>query len=145
MASSVYNRGKKMLGNGDAIWGSTTIGVILVASGYTPDVDHNFVSDLTAELSGGNYVRKVLASKAVTENDTDDRFEYAATAVTWTALEAAAGSPTKAIIYDNTNGSDATRDLIAWIELQSPPVPNGGDYVVQWDQAAGVQDLIRLT
>ena len=145
MASSVYNRGKKMLGNGDTIWGTQVIGVILVASGYTPDVDHNFVSDLTAELSGGNYVRKVLASKAVTENDTDDRFEYAATAVTWTALEAAAGSPTKAIIYDNTNGSDATRDLIAWIELQSPPVPNGGDYVVQWDQSAGIQDLIRLT
>lgn len=145
MASSVYNRGKKMLGNGDTIWGTQVIGVILVASGYTPDVDHNFVSDLTNELSGGNYSRKTLASKGITENDTADRFEYEAAAVTWTALEAAAGSPTKAVIYDNTNGTDATRDLICWIELQTPPVPNGGDYVVQWDQSAGVQDLIRLT
>ena len=49
----------------------------------------------------------------------------------WTALGAAAGSPVAAIVY-KYNVSDASAELVAKIDLTSPPIPNGGDYTVQW-------------
>ena len=137
MASFLYNRGKLIMVDGTVTWGTTVVNCLLVTSSYTPNADHNFVSEVTAnELSGGNYVRKTLANEAgPTEDDTNDRITYNADDITWTALQAAAGTPAYAIIYDDTAGTDATKELIAWITLTSPPTPNGGDYQVQWDAA----------
>ncbi len=141
--ANVYTRGKLAMTDGTlgaAGWttGGANIGVLLVTSSYTYDPDHDFVSDITNELSGGGYVRQTgLASRTVAENDTNDRIEYDAADVTFPSLDLAAGQPAAAIVYNNAPGSDATRQLLARVTLPGAPAPNGGDYTITWD-AAGV-------
>lgn len=134
MASIVYNRGAKILVDGTVDWdGSPDVRAALVTSTYTPDKDHNTVSQLTNELSGGNYVRKVTASRVITENDASDRVELDLADITWTALQAAAGTPKYLILYLHDAGGDAASQLIAALDLgASPPTPNGGDYTVSF-------------
>lgn len=131
MASFLFNRGKFLLGTGGVVWGTTDVRVLLVTSGYTFDADHATVSQITNELSGGGYVRKTTAGGVATQNNTNDRVEYDMNDIVWTALGAAAGNPVAAIVY-KYNASDASAELIAKIDLTSPPIPNGGDVTVQW-------------
>ncbi|MEQ1494502.1 MAG: hypothetical protein ABL912_01910 [Novosphingobium sp.] len=140
MASGVYNRGAKIITDGTVDWdGATTAGVLLVTSSYTPNKDHNVVTDLTNELSGSGYVRKTSASRTLTENDTLDRVEYDLADITWNALGAAAGTPKYAIIYYEGASTDGTRELIAFIDLGSAPTPDGSNYKVSWDAAGAFQ------
>ena len=144
--ANVYNRGKLVMTDGTlGVDGWTTggadVGVLLVAAGYTYDADHNFVSDITNELSGGGYARQTgLTGRTATEDDANDRVSYDAANVVFPSLDIAAGQPVAAIVYNNTPGTDATRQLIARVVLNTPPTPNGGDYTVIWD-AAGVLTL----
>jgi hypothetical protein len=139
--ANVYNRGKLVMTDGTVDWdGATALGVILVTSTYVYNADHNFVSDLTNELAGGGYARQTLAGRTQVEDDVNDRIEFDATDTTFPTLGAAAGNPAHAIVYDNTTGLDTTRDLICMVTLTAPPVPNGGDYTIQWD-ATGVLTL----
>lgn len=48
------------------------------------------------------------------------------------------------VIYDNTPGTEATKDLIAFIDTATglPVTPNGGDIIVQWDN--GVNRIFKL-
>lgn len=146
MASGVYNRGKLKFMNGSHVWGTTAVGVALVTSTYVPNADHNFVSDLTNELSGGNYARvTTIGSQSVTEDDTNDRADVEGAKVTFTSLQAAAGTPQYAIVYDNTNGTDATRDLLCWIDLGTPATPDGNNYEIRWSGVDGTGDIIRAS
>ncbi len=151
MASGVYNRGKAILGGasvtaGPHVWGTTAVGIALVTSSYTPNADHNFVSDLTNELSGGGYARITsMTSQSITENDTNDRTEYDAAKTTFTSLGAAAGTPAYAIVYDNTGGSDAARELLCWVDLGAAPAPDGNNYEVRWNSVDGTGTVMRLT
>lgn len=139
MASLVTNRGKVILvTNG---WAGTSYRVALVTASYTPSADHNFVADLTNELSGGNYARQTLASLTVTENDTDDRAQLDAADTVFSSLQLAAGTPRYAVVYRNVT-NDADSPIIAAIDLGDPPTaPTGADFTVAWD-ATGI---IRLT
>ena len=138
MASAMYNRGARLMSDGTIDWdGATDVRILLTTSSYTPDRDHNFVSDVTNELSGGGYVRKATASRSVTEDDANDRVILDLADVTYTALGAVAGTPKYAVFYVEA-GTDATRALICWIDLGSAPAPNGGDYTLQWDGTVGI-------
>lgn len=60
-------------------------------------------------------------------------------------LTAVTGDPFESIvIYDNTPGTEATKDLIAFIDTATglPTTPNGGDITVQWD--AGANRIFKL-
>jgi hypothetical protein len=144
--ANVYNRGKLVMADGtlgSSGWTSAgaDVGVLLVAAGYAYDPDHNFVSDITNELSGGGYARQTgLTGRAATEDDANDRVSYDAANTVFASLDAAAGQPVAAIVYNNAPGTDATRHLIAHVVLSAPPAPNGGDYTITWD-AAGVLNL----
>lgn len=141
MASGVYNRGKYNLSNGVADFGADTILVALVTSSYTPSEAHNVVADLTNELSGGSYARGTLATKTVTENDSTNRIEFKADAQVFALLGAAAGTPKYAILIDDTLANDP---LICWIDLGSAPTPDGTDYTIYWNGAAGNQIVFYL-
>lgn len=122
------------LGAGGWATGGADIGVLLVTSGYTYDPDHNFVSDITNELSGGGYARQTgLSSRTISENDTADQIEYDAADVTFSSLDIAAGQPVAAIVFNNAPGSDATRQVLSRNVLTGPAVPNGGNYTITWD------------
>lgn len=142
MSSGLYNRGAYLIAANILDWGGPTdIRVLLVTAAYVPDRTENTVSQLVAnELSAGggsNYVRMATAGRTVTENDGSNQVELNASDITWVALGVAAGTPAYAIVYYEGGGTDATRELICYLELVSvpPPVPppNGGDYTVAWD------------
>ena len=139
MASGVYNRGKLLLATRG--WLALDLRLALVTSSYTPDDVHNVVSELSGELSGGGYARATLTQTTPTEDDANDRATRDAADVTFPSLALAAGTPRYAIVYHEGAGTDATRELVCWIDLGTTgTAPEGTDYVVQWD-ASGVVRL----
>ena len=138
MASFLYQKGvTESLKSEDLIAG--TIKVLLVTSGYTPNKDHDFVSDLvpgTNELSGFGYERKTLTNKTLTEDDANDRAVFDdGDDVTWTAIDA--GTAAAAVLFiQKTNDADSI--LLAYIDSGGFPfTTNGGDLVIEWN-AAGI-------
>lgn len=128
MASGVYNNAKQ--GGDQFVWTTDTIQMLLNSASYTFDPDHDVVNDVdTNELSGTGYVRKTLASKTVTVDDTNDEVRYDAADVTWTGANfgTVAGGVIFKFITDDTDSVP-----IAWVELTSPAVTNGGDFTFQF-------------
>jgi hypothetical protein len=140
MASITTNKLRTLLLNAGIDLLSNTIKVMLVQASYTPDPDHNYVNSITAatskEISGTGYAagfggsgRKTLASKTVTQDDTNDVAYFDALDVTWTAIDAGTVG-FAAIIKEVTTDSDSP--LLCVVDV-SPDVPtNGGDYTIQW-------------
>jgi len=142
MASQVYNQFKKYIADGTIDLDSNNIWVALVMTNTTVDTENDgieHIGDFTTldECDGANYVRKALASKAVTVNDANDRAEFDAADVTWSSL----GNGTRAIqgvlVYvdsdnDGASADDATNDVIAYVEFTSTVNPGGGDFTIQW-------------
>jgi len=137
MASGMYNRGNARIVDQSFDWTATAVGVLMATGTYVPNVDHNFVTDITNELSGGGYARvTAIASRTITEDDANDRVALDGADITFTSLGVAAGTPRYVVIYDNTNGTDGTRDLVGWIDLSgAAPVPDGNNYNVAWNAA----------
>lgn len=130
MASVVYNNAKKLLGDGSTNWTSNTYRIALVTSSYTPDiVNHVYVSSLTNELTGTNYVRKDLTNKSVFVDNTNNRADYKADNLTWTGINA--GTASAAVLY-KFGTTDADSVLIAYIDF-TDTVTNGGDFTLKWD------------
>lgn len=123
-----YNRGKALLANGGVDWDTTDIRALMVTSTYTFNADHNFVSDITNELTGGTYVRKSL-TRTVVENDTNDRAELTIANVLWTALSAT-GTPAAFVVY-KFNAADGSAELISYHDFTATPT-NGGDFTVSF-------------
>lgn len=116
MASLVYNEGAYQLRNGGSVVFSTdTIEIILTKSTYTADKDDTNSVYAAAEISGvsgytggfGGAGRKVLASKTITKDTTNDRVVYdAADPSAWTL--GAGDTVGGCIIGKKGSASDAT-------------------------------------
>ena len=144
MASGSYNRGVKELLNGTTDFLTATIKCALLATAtpYTYNPDHDFMdaggaNDPTdAELSVTGYTggfggagRKTLASKTITENDTDNRVEFDAADLTWTVLSTGQTIEGAVIIKEVTN--DAATVLYAFLDPTNVPT-NGSDITLQF-------------
>src|SRR5678815_3965383 len=82
MASFVTNAGADGLTSGGGItWASDTIRARLVATSATLNKDD---TSMTAYTKIGT--DQTLASKTKTKNTTDDRIDFSAAALTWTAV-----------------------------------------------------------
>lgn len=135
---NAYNRSGFLLGSAQLDFGpsGSDLRVMLATTSYVPDLDHDFVSSVVAaELSGGNYVRKALASKTWTLSDAADASIFTAANVVWSALLLAAGTPRYAVVFKQVT-NDADSPLVSVAELPATP-PTGSDYTVQWD-ASGI-------
>ena len=146
MASNLYHEGvrriidRAMAGNIDLL--ADTIKVLLVGTAYTPDKDHQFISDVSgSELSGTGYTggfggsgRKTLASKAIGKSDSTDKTYFDAADLTWTAINA---GTVGFLILAKEITNDASSPIFACIDVSPDIATNGGDYSVQWD-AAGI-------
>lgn len=109
---------------------------------HVPNKDDQFLDDLGAddfidgELSGPGYVagfggsgRLTLASKTGVYDTVNDRWEFDAADVTWTAINA--GTIVQAsLLKEITN--DAASPIIANVDV-ADTVTNGGDVTIQWD------------
>lgn len=129
MSHVVYNRGKFRILNRTAV---TTYKALLAQPAYSANADHNFVSEVTNELTGGTYVRKTLASVTVTEDDTNDRALFTSDAVTWTALATVAAAQQAGwfVIFEDLGGADTANPLIVALDL-TDFTTDGNDLTVQ--------------
>lgn len=112
-----YNKGKKNLGDTIDI-GSDAFAVLLTTSTYTPAQTHEFVSDITNEVTGNGYSRKVLSS--VTWTEADGTVTFDSDDPVWTA---SGGSIVARywILFDNTPATDAGKQLLAYGLLDDTP------------------------
>jgi hypothetical protein len=146
MASGWYNSGKRDILDGTIDLVNDTIKVLLVTGSYTPNADHDFADDVnTNELSGTGYTggfggagRKTLAGKSFSTDNANDRAEFTFNAVVWSAINA--GTAQYAILLKEITNDGASR-LIAYLDLGSPVVTNGGDFTMTPDATAGALQL----
>ena len=137
MASFVYTPAKTAILNGDIDFAVDDIRLALVMTNTTADTDQDManIADITTldEMDGANYARKSLAGEAVNEDAANNRAEFDATDVTWTALGAGTRQVAGAVLYKHvTNDADAV--LIAYIDTGGFPfTANGGDVTVTWN------------
>lgn len=109
-----------------------TIKVLLVTSSITVNEDHDVVSDIVAaEIAVTGYTggfggsgRKSLSTKTVTVNKTDNRGDFGAANLSWTALATGATIGGAVVFKELTN--DASSPLIAFLALTNTPT-NGSD------------------
>lgn len=128
----------RLMGAGNA--GSDTFKVMLLKNTYTPNKDHDLVSEINAhECDATGYTpgfagagRKTLSSPTITVDDTNDRAVFdAADPATWTALGGATNNTLRyvAVIWENT--SDAASIVLAVLDMGADKATNGGDFSVQ--------------
>lgn len=146
MASLVYNTAKRDLMNGTIDLDTNDIRVMLVKTSYTEDDAHTFVDDATAndpashEVVATNYVRKALASEAVVVDQPNNRAEFDAADVVWTALGGATNDTVKGAVVYKHNAADTAAELICFIDFPSDFATNGSDLTIQFD-AQGILQL----
>lgn len=150
MASGWFNRAKKEIFDGTIDLVADTIKVMLVTSGYTFNPDDDFIGSGGgtpggSELSGTGYTagfggagRKTLGTKSITEDDANNRAEFTAGNLTWTAINAGTAA---ACILVKEGTTDADSKLIAYIDTGGfPKTTNGGDFSITWN-AEGILQI----
>jgi len=137
MANFVYNRGAYVIAKYDVE--SVTWGVMLMKNSYSPDRDHDYVDDISAdECDATNYVRKAIANPAISVDDANDRIEIDSdNPTTWTSLGGAVDNTLGGFVIYRNSGADATSELVAWIDtVTGTPdfdfVTQGGDFSIEF-------------
>lgn len=135
MSNVVYNEAKRAIFAGEIDLNADDIRVLLVMTNTTIDSENDSivnVDDFTTldEFDGANYARKALANEAVNKDTTNDRAEFDADDVTWTALGAGTRDCDGALVYKHVN--DDT-DSIPIVYLDFSATPDGNDFTIQWN------------
>jgi hypothetical protein len=110
-------------------------------TGYTPDIDAHQVwadtgvsSTEYSTASGYTAGGKTLASKSVTQDNTNDRALFDAADVTWTALgPLSPATPSHIIIWNDTPTSPA--DPLICYGVWGTTATNGGDITWAWSSS----------
>ncbi len=154
MASFHYNETAKKVYDATLDMLVDTIKVGLSTSTHVPIRDDDFLDEsgaddfIDGELSGTGYTagfggagRKTLASKTIVVDKPNDRAEFDAADVTWTAISA--GTAAQATLMKEIT-NDAASLTIANVDTGGfPIVTNGGDLTIQWN-AEGIIQLATV-
>ena len=139
MASFVYTNAKRALlaGEIDLDTSGDDIRVLLVMTNTTADTEEDVavIDDFTTldEYDGANYVRKALAGEAVAADNANDRGEFDANDITWTALGVGTRQAQAMIVYKHIT-DDTDSIPLAFIDTGGFPFDgNGGDVAVTWN------------
>lgn len=128
------SKGVQHFANGDVSWGSNTIKVALINSGYTP----NYATDefFSVAISGGN-----ITSAGVTlGTKTNVGGKLSAASTTWTSVT---GSQVIYLIC-YVGGTAGSGDFLLFgidTGTNLPVTPNGGDILATWDGTNGIATL----
>lgn len=140
MADLVFNNFKELLLKKDTDFVNDTLKVMLLTSSASPDQDaHDFIDDLSAnEVSGAGYSAggATLASKAVTQDNTDNEGVFDANDVSWTTATITARY---AVLYRDS-GSAATSPVIAIWDFTTDKSSSGGTFQLTWN-AEGILNV----
>lgn len=135
--SFFYNNAKHQLALGNLDFATDDLRVALVMTNTTVDTEDDviFLTAFTTldEMDGANYVRKAFAGEALTKDSPNNRSEFDANDITWTALGAGTRSVAGALVYLHVT-DDTDSPAIAYIDDGGFPfVANGGDVTIQWN------------
>lgn len=145
MASVVLNEFKRASAAAEIDLNADDMRILLLMSNTTADTQNDGVVNLADyttldEMDGANYVVKALANEAVNKDDANDRAEFDADDVTYTAL----GDGTRAVqgveLYKHVDGTDANDLACAFIQFSTNQNPGGSDFSIQWS-AEGILQL----
>lgn len=146
MASQVYNDFKRASAAAeiDLDAGGDDIRIKLVMGLTTVDTENDGIvnlADFTTidEMDGANYAVKALANELVRVDDANDRAEFDADPVTYTALGNGTSDVVGVLLYKHV-ATDADHVAIAFIEFAVPQSPGGSDFVITWN-AEGILNL----
>lgn len=139
MASLTYNAGSLALQNNTVNWASDTIEVVFVKSSYTPNKDDVNATPAGSEITGvsgytggfGGAGRKVLASKTLTNDTTNDRTVYDAadpSAYTLGTGDTIGG----VVVQKKGSASDATAVPLFFLDSADTPT-NGSGITLAFD------------
>lgn len=138
LTGKLYGKVFTALWNKEIDFDTDTIEVIGSVVAHTPDQDaHDYVDDITNEVSGGGYSRKTLASKTVTYTGATNKHKLDAADVQWTT---ATFTVRNFHIADTSPGSDATRPLIGYQQSDADIVGGGGNFDLAW-HADGIVEI----
>jgi hypothetical protein len=122
-------------------WATDDVRVALSTSATMPSTDGSvYLSSMTNECTGGNYVRKQLAGKAVSEDATNHRAKLLADNTTWTALNAGTIATVWVYLY---NVSDAAA-LVLGVLDPADLVTNGGDVTLKWNGGSSAGEVFTI-
>lgn len=95
-----------------------TIQALLLDDTLLPDIDSDeFVADISAnEIAGGGYARKTLANKSTTVDNANNRSEFDADNIDWSA-DSFTGA--RYLVFFKDTGNDATAPLIGYYDFGS--------------------------
>jgi hypothetical protein len=136
MASILYQSGIQNILNRTIDYLSGTIKCLLSRDTYTPDQDHDFVSDVTEIAAVTNYAtgfagsgRVTLGSKAISIDDANNRVRLAAADAVYGALGTGTTIGGYVVYWHNT--SDADSRLISCRELAADVPTNGAQITAE--------------
>jgi len=126
------------LWNKEIDFDTDTIAVILTTSSHTPDQDaHNYVDDITNEVSGGGYARVNLGSKTVGYTGGTNKHkldaadsDFATATFTFRNVHLADVSP----------GADSSRPLLGYQAADGDVTGAGGTLTLVW-HASGIIEI----
>lgn len=127
---------KALLAGGLAIDGSTTLKAALVSSTYTPDADHEFLSSLTGELSGGGYARVALSTVVASYDTATNKAKFTAANIAFATMS---GTFRHLVIFNDT-GTAGTSRLVKWTDFGTDQSVTSGTVTATVD-AAGLADI----
>lgn len=143
--ANTYTSGLAKCADGTIALLTDTLKALLVASSYTPNRDHDFVSDLTEIAGASGYTpgfggagRKTLTSKTITVDDANDRWAFDAADVAYGALGAGATIGGLVVTKEVTN--DAASPIVCFCGC-TDTATDGNTVTFQFD-AGG---LFRVT
>jgi acyl-CoA synthetase (AMP-forming)/AMP-acid ligase II len=139
-----YNQLMYLLAQHDLDWVNDDIRVLLVTSSYTFNADHDSLSDVTNELSGGGYARQSLTNKSVEPVDGSDLVNLKADDVTFSSLiTGTSGVPAGAIVFKHNATASLARLLGYFTDgLPVTTSPGGNDVILDW--GTNTQVVFRL-
>jgi hypothetical protein len=138
--NAIFNSFKRDIANGSINLVADTVKIMLVGSGYTPNIDtHTKRSDVTSEVSGAGYTSggATLANKTVTMNTTSDKGVFDADDVT---LSTATITARGAVLYKARGGASSADELIAYLDFGSDITSTAGNFNITFD-ANGILTL----
>lgn len=135
--SHFFNNAKQQISSGNLDFSTDDIRVVLVMTDTTVDteVDVTFLSAFTTldEMDGANYARKPFANETLTKDAPNNRSEFDADDITYTALGAGTRQVSGALLYLHVT-NDADSPAVAYIDDGGfPIIANGGDVTIQWN------------
>jgi hypothetical protein len=152
MAAEFFNHGKKVIfdhSDTDAVdLLADNIRVGLMEQGvYSPDIDsHTYWGDsgvssdeITATGYDANGDGRNLASKTMTQDNTNDRVEFDAADLTYDAIGGAANDTFDRILLFKWTGVAGTSPVVAYADVTATTT-NGGDVTLTWD-AEGILQM----